>query len=289
MSRPARPSTSQVSSFELLRKAARKVPRSDAEFLLAHLLGCRRHELYSGLGVPTKTARRFHSLAAKARSGAPVQYLTHSAPFLDLDLYVDRRVMIPRPETEELVARALTRLRGPKPAAGRRLLVDFGTGSGCIAIALARSFPDSRVLAVDKSLTALAVARRNVLAYGLERRVKFIHARFLDDPVFARLNGRVDLVISNPPYVPARRLPRLPKRVRDYEPKMSLDGGPKGTNIVAMLLKHGPRLLKPRGLLAMEIDWSHGRFVRRLARSAEIEKDLSGRIRYAFLKGSAST
>jgi release factor glutamine methyltransferase len=280
----------RAGASELLREAARTVSRADAEFLLMHLLKRRRHELYSGARVPPRAVRRFHSLVRKALSGAPVQYLTHSAPFLDLELYVDRRVMIPRPETEELVARALARLRGRQPAAaGPRLLVDYGTGSGCIAVALARSFPESRVLAIDRSLPALAVARRNVRGYGLERRVKLIHARCLNDAVFARLKGRVDLVISNPPYVPAAHLARLPGRVRDHEPKMSLDGGPKGTNIVAMLLAHGPRLLKPRGLLAMEVDWSHGPFVRRLAPSAEVEKDLSGRIRYAFLTRSAST
>jgi release factor glutamine methyltransferase len=269
----------------LLREAAGLVPKTDAEFLLTYLLGVPRHELYIETTIPARTAARFLRLAACVRAGEPVQYLVCSAPFLDFDAYVDRRVLIPRPETEELVTRTLSRLkskgRSPQPEARMRAL-DFGTGSGCIAIALARAVPEMTILAVDASKAALAVAARNVSKHGLGRRIRLALAKNTFTPALARLRGRLDLLITNPPYVPTGRLARLAKNVR-REPRLALDGGPKGANIVAMLLEHGPGLLKPGGLLAMEIDSTQEAIVRALAPLAEVERDLAGRIRYVFL------
>ena len=242
-----------------------------------HLLGLRRHELYAGsVRVPDPVADRFHSLIARVAAGEPPQYVVNSAPFFDFDLYVDGRVLIPRPETEQLVARALER----KPAP--RVVVDFGTGSGCIAIAVARLCPQARVLAVDVSTAALAVAGRNTAAFGLRDRVRLESAAALADPVFAAYEHRVDLLISNPPYVPSGRIPGLEPRVRDHEPMLGLDGGPNGVSILAMLLQRGPALLGAGGLMALEIDESHGPEVRRRLPGIEVEQDLSGRIRFAF-------
>jgi release factor glutamine methyltransferase len=275
----------RIDAAGLLKETSRAIPRPDAEYLLMHLLGARRHELYSELPVPTRTADRFRRLVAHAEAGEPVQYLTRSAPFLDFDVHVDRRVLIPRPETEELVARTLARLKSEaksqKPRAKTRA-VDFGTGSGCIAIALARALPDARVLAVDASRAALAVAAQNVARLGLAGRVRLVQAQSLDDKVLSRLRGRIDLLIANPPYVPTSRLARLSRAVR-REPRLALDGGPKGANIVAMLLTLGPDLLKPGGLLAVEIDSTHEAVVRRLVPNAEVEHDLAGKVRYAFV------
>lgn len=266
-------------SAALLRSTGKQVSRADAEFLLAHLLDVRRHELYLGAQVPPQTVRRFRRMVTVAACGTPVQYLVHSAPFLDLDLHVDRRVLIPRPETEELITRALSRLTAsPLPR-----FLDFGTGSGCIAIALARLVPAARIIAVDASAAALAVARSNARRYRVAGHIRFVHARSLADPQLRRVGGGLDLLIANPPYIPSTRIGRLPVSVRDHEPKLALDGGPKGISIVAMLLEQGPRMVRPGGLLALEIDWSQGRAVRRLAPEAVVERDLSGRTRYAFL------
>jgi release factor glutamine methyltransferase len=262
----------------LLKTAARLIGRSDAEYLLTHLLRAPRHELYLGYPATARTASRFGRLVARARAGEPVQYLVGSAPFFDFEVRVDRRVLIPRPETEELVARTLDRIRaGRKP-----LIVDFGTGSGCIAIALARALPEAAVLAVDASKSALKVAAGNLSKHGLADRIRLAQAREPKDRVLSRLRGRIDLLISNPPYVPKPRLPRLSRTVR-REPRLALDGGPKGASIVAMLFTQGPSLLRRRGLLAVEIDATHEAVVRSLAPDAEIERDLAGRIRYAFL------
>ncbi|MBN2465163.1 protein-(glutamine-N5) methyltransferase, release factor-specific, partial [candidate division WOR-3 bacterium] len=123
---------------------------------------------------------------------------------------------------------------------------------------------------------------RNISKYGLARRIRLAQARSPSDPVLARLRCQLDLLISNPPYVPSPRLTQLDKNVR-REPRLALDGGPKGANIVAMLLEHGPGLLKPGGLLSMEIDATQEAVVRRLSPSADMERDLVGRIRYVFL------
>jgi release factor glutamine methyltransferase len=279
-------------SAALVRAAARRIPQTDAEYLLESLLGRKRHEFYLGIDVPKRIAARFARQVAEAQRGSPVQYLAGSTPFLDFEVRVDRRVLIPRPETEELVLRSLSRRSLPPslhpsiPPSLSPLVLDFGTGSGCIAIAVARLLPRASVIAVDASRAALNVARENVRRLGVARRIRFVQARSLADRQLAQLRGRLDLLISNPPYVPTRRLARLPVSVRDHEPRLALDGGTNGTKIVAMLLEHGPTFLRPDGLMALEIDWSHSRFVRRLARSADIERDLAGRTRYAFLTSS---
>jgi release factor glutamine methyltransferase len=277
---PAPDSAPPPDSRELLRRAAPAIGRAEAEYLLCSLLVVSRHELYEGRPVGPARARRFKLMLARARKHEPVQYITKSAPFLDLDLYVDRRVLIPRPETEELVTRALARV-GQK----RRMnVVDFGTGSGCIAIAVARALPQARVLAIDASPAALEVARRNTRRYRLSDRVKLLKADNFDSAPLRRLKGRVDLLVANPPYVPTGRVRKLSPTVHGFEPLLALDGGPKGVNIVAMLLAQGPTLLRKGGLLAMEIDWSNAAFVRRHSPLAEVERDFSGRNRYVFLK-----
>ncbi len=262
---------------DLLRSALPRISRADAEFLLMSLSRAPRHETWSDRTVPAALARRFRRAVAAVRRGQPPQYAVRSAPFLDLDLYVDRRALIPRPETEGLVERALELCPAP------RLVVDYGTGSGCIAIAVARAVPGCRVIAVDSSRAALLVARRNVRRYRLGRRIRLGLCGSIGDPALRRRAGEVDLLVANPPYIPTARLSRLPDRVR-REPRSALDGGPKGITIVAMLLEQGPALLRPGGLVAVEIDSTHARAVCRLVPAARIERDLAGRNRYAFLE-----
>ena len=285
--------TGRLSAAELVRDAGKSIPTEEAEFILGLLLRKKRHELYSDKAtVPARARRRFAELVLKARDGFPAQYLVHDAPFLDFSVYVDERVLIPRPETEELVLRAASRLGAGKrtPIASRQspiLVVDYGTGSGCIAIALARMFPESRVLAVDSSGAALSVCRRNVRRRGIEARITPVRANSLDHPGISRISGRLDLLISNPPYVPTPRLEKLDPKVRNHEPLSALDGGPKGISILAMLLERGLEMLAAGGLLALEIDASQPRLLLKLAPDAVIERDLAGRPRYLFLKKEA--
>ncbi len=250
------------------------------------LLGVTRHVLYENAMVPAGLRSRFRECVTKVRRGEPVQYACGKAPFLDFELAVNRHVLIPRPETEELVVRAIDRLRRRRSTRpGSRLLaLDFGTGSGCIAIALCRLWPGMRVLAADCSARALVVARHNARRLRVLSRIRFVRTASLTGQLFARYRSRIDLLISNPPYIPSSRLARLGPRVREHEPALALDGGPEGTSIVRMLLDHGPALLAPGGLLALEVDSTHGRFLRRSSPAVEIERDLAGRVRYGFLQ-----
>jgi len=260
----------------LLKQTRGLISRADAEFLLLALLGLPRHELWlTDRPIPTAKRVRFERMVRRVATGEPPQYVTGRAPFLDFELRVDRRVLIPRPETEELVLRALARRPDP------RRVLDFGTGSGCIAIAVARRCPAARVLALDASAPALAVCRRNLLEHRLTGRVRPLRADRLDHSALRR--RRFDLLIANPPYVPTARLARLATRVRSHEPHVALDGGPDGTKILSMLLARGPELLAPGGLLALEIDHSHADALRYRAPGARVERDLAGRDRYLFL------
>ncbi|MFO7650250.1 MAG: HemK/PrmC family methyltransferase [bacterium] len=272
---PARRTTARA----LVQYALPRIDRADAEFLLMSLLEVPRHEAWSDRPVSAVVARRFRLAVAAVKRGLPPQYAVHSAPFLDLDLFVDRRVLIPRPETEGLVQRALELCPAP------RLVVDFGTGSGCIAVAVARTVQDCRVVAVDSSRAALEVARLNITRHKLGRRIRLAQCQGLAAPPLRRLAGKVDLLIANPPYIPTARLARLSDRVR-REPRSALDGGPKGISIVAMLLEQGRSLVRHGGLIAIEVDSTHRNAVRRVAPGARIERDLAGLTRYAFLENN---
>jgi release factor glutamine methyltransferase len=263
---------------DLVRQASQTISRTDAEFLLMSLLDTGRHVLMDKVAASPGLRAGFRRSIDRVRRGEPVQYAAGTAPFLDFAVRVDRRVMIPRPETEELVLRAAGRLEQTGT-----LALDFGTGSGCIAIALCRLRPLMRVIAADCSPDALSVAAANARRLRVASRIRFVQASSVSDAVLARYRGRLDLLISNPPYIPTARLSRLEPVVREHEPLLALDGGPKGTTIVQMLLEQGPELLKPEGLLALEVDSTHARFLRRGAPGIEIEHDLSGRVRYAFL------
>lgn len=264
-------------ALSLLRNVS--ISQEEAEFLLMGIKGLKRHELYlSPVEMSSEDVQRFSELAKRAEAGAPVQYLTHSAPFLDLDLYVDERVFIPRPETEELVLRTAARVRSPKG------ILDYGTGSGCIAIALARIFPEAQIWAVDVSRETLMVAEKNICRYNLFDRIKLFRAERLTELRLVLPANAIDILLANPPYIPSNRLKLLPKKVRDYEPHIALDGGEKGVEVLTMLLREGTAFLAPDGLMALEIDSTQGEFVKELVPGAEIERDLSGQVRYAFIK-----
>ncbi len=269
----------RVTTVAELQRAARLIPREEAEFLLMGLLGLKRHVLYlEGGQMDEQRAQVFRQMVSAAQKGVPVQYLVNQAPFLDLELYVDERVFIPRPETEELVLRAAARVKKTG------VIVDYGTGSGCIAIALARIFPEAEVWAVDISSQALAVAAKNVRRYRLSNRVRLVQMGKLSDDKLDAVRGRVELLISNPPYIPNERRDRLPVRVRDYEPRISLDGGFLGVEVVKMLITEGVELLAPGGVLALEIDHTQGEYVQGLLPAAEVEQDLWGKMRYVFYR-----
>jgi release factor glutamine methyltransferase len=223
-------------------------PRLDAEVLLADVLGCERIALYTRYDEEAgeESRQRYRALIRRRVEGCPVAYLVGRKEFFSLRFEVGPAVLIPRPDTECVVIECLRLLRG----IAEPTMVDVGTGSGAIAIAVAKQHEGVRVTATDVSTDALAVAQRNAARHDVVDR-----SRFVQSDVLAALGAeeRFDLIASNPPYIPTEELARLPIGVRDYEPRQALDGGPGGFVIFDRLVDQAPRHLKPGGWLVVEI------------------------------------
>ena len=223
----------------------------EAEVLLRHAAALSREELLArpSVRVPDRAAASYADLVARRAAGVPVAYLVGRREFFGLDLVVDDRVMIPRPETERLVEASVDALRDrPDP-----LVVDVGTGSGAIAIALARMLPRARVLATDVSPGALEVARKNAERCGVAHRIAWAQGAGLEPLASLGIDGNVDAVVSNPPYIPTSEIPRLQREVREHEPAVALDGGPDGLRVLREVVAGAARYLAPGGVLALEV------------------------------------
>jgi release factor glutamine methyltransferase len=245
--------------------------RATAEALLQYFLGTDRAGLYARAeGLDTRTAKLFGRALCHRCHGVPLQYLTGEQQFFDLVLGVAPGVFVPRPETEGLVERALEVL----PEGG--LVVDVGTGTAAIALAIKRFRPDTRVVAVDRSEEAVAVARANTSRHALD--VEVLEGDLLS-PLPSELRGRVDLVVSNPPYVSREEYDALPPEVR-AEPYEALVGG---TDVHRRLAEDAPGWLRPGGWLVMEIGATQGdeatALLERRFASVEVLLDLAGRRR----------
>jgi release factor glutamine methyltransferase len=256
--------------------------RIDVEQLLAHALKLRRLDLYLHFDRPLTEGELevFKPLLLERAERRPLQYILGRAAFRELDLVVDERVLIPRPETEELVEAVLTRTR----EWGREGLeaVDIGTGSGAIALSLAQEGPFRRVTATDRSSEALRVARENATRHGLEGRV-----RFLEGDLYEALppGERVDVVVSNPPYVSREEMGGLAPEIRLWEPHLALDAGEGGLTVLHRLVDGASGVLRPGGILALEIGSGQAQAMVERIRSREgweapvVLRDLSGRDR----------
>jgi release factor glutamine methyltransferase len=223
-------------------------PLLDAQVLLAHALGCRRIELYTRYEeqVPEAARARFRELIQRRVAGCPVAYLVGRKEFFSLEFEVNGDVLIPRPDTETVVDTCL-RLAKEMPAPA---IVDIGTGSGAIPVALAKQHLGAVLTATDISTKALDVAKRNAAKHGVDERI-----RFLAGDLFAPIpeGESFDFILSNPPYIPTADIARLAPGVRDYEPRQALNGGPDGFAVFDRLVAEAPRHLKAGGYLIVEI------------------------------------
>lgn len=251
-------------------------PRLDAELLAAHAFGLTRVHLYTQFDRPLLPAElaSFRELVKRRQAGEPVAYITGRKEFWSLDLAVDRRVLIPRPDTETAVEEGLERLK-ERTAETPARIADVGTGSGAIALALAKNHPGAAVFASDVSPDALAVARANAERLGLA-------VTFLEGSLAEPLRGcdRFDLIVANLPYVRADDIPRLSPEVRS-EPLLALDGGADGLDLVRALVAAAPEVLVPGGALVLEIGESQAEATAALCRAAglqnvRIRADLGG-------------
>ena len=238
-------------------------PRLDAEVLLAHALGGNRTELYlRDSPAPHQRDAFCHALKRRARR-EPVAYITGVQEFWSLEFTVNRHVLIPRPETERVVELGLE-LLGSCPAPR---ILDLGTGSGCIAVALASQLSQARVWACDVSAEALAVARTNAAAHNVTGRMTFMQTDMRQR--LSTVQAEFDLIVSNPPYIAGPEFAALQAEVRDWEPRLALDGGKDGLDFYRRLLQDCPVQLRPGGWLVMEIGSTQSEAVMRVARSQD--------------------
>jgi release factor glutamine methyltransferase len=254
----------------------------DAELLLAHAIGVERARLLVLDDVTDQDAARFGALLAQRADRVPLQHLTGRAPFRFLELTVGPGVFVPRPETEQLAGWALERLAG----AGEPVVVDLGAGSGALALSIAHEHPGSRVTAVERDAGAIEWTRHNAAARSAagDTPVEVIAGDMTDAALLRELDGTVDLVVSNPPYVPDGA--RVPREVADHDPPLALWGGPDGLDVVRGLLVTAARLLRPGGWLGIEHADQQGAALPALVRAhgaftdVEDHPDLAGRPRF---------
>ena len=305
---------------EFLQKHGSDSPRLDAEVLLAHARGCERIALYTAFGeeVGEEIRARFRELVKKRAEGMPVAYLVGKKEFFSLSFKVTPDVLVPRPESEHVVMAALdvlgaagpkSKVQSPKsdqePEVGgqksevrsqesaevpnlkteiRNLksIADVGTGSGCIAIAIAKHAPQARLVATDTSAAALSVARENAQAHHVADRIEFREGDLLS---MLPAQRQFDLVVSNPPYVGTSEQATLAPQVRQHEPHSALFGGERGTETIARLIPQAAERLKPGGWLILEVSpLVADAVVQLIAASGAFEpptgsKDLAGLVR----------
>jgi release factor glutamine methyltransferase len=266
---------------EFLQGKGVESPRLNAELLVGHALGLKRMQLYLQferlLGEAELATIR--PLVRRRGLREPLQYVVGETDFSGLKLKVDRRSLIPRPETELLVELTV----GRQAAAPARVL-DLGTGSGAIALALARVWPAAKVTAVDLSPPALALARENAEATGLAANVTFVESDWFDR---IPADERFDLIVGNPPYLSAQETAEATPEVREFEPMLALTSGADGRGALRTILRDAPRFLVRGGLLALETGVSQHEELIRLAgeqgfTGIESAKDLTGRDRFLF-------
>ena len=256
--------------------------RLDAEVLLAHALATTRLNLYVHYDEPVdaEVLSRYRELVSRRARREPLKYILGRTEFLSLPLVVDRRVLIPRPETELLAERAIELLRRELPP-GPKTVVDVGTGSGAIAVAVAKNMPDVVVHATDTSADALELAEKNARELGVQGQVVFQHGD-LFEPV-CELAGQVHLVTSNPPYVAESDFAGLAPELR-YEPRQAVVSGATGLEVIEKLVRAAPDMLMPLGVLLCEIGADQAPEVKRLAEGTEAYSSVTLRQDYANIE-----
>ncbi len=266
----------------------RRVPeaKASAEFIMADVLGTGRGVMWTQARheLTAKQARHFWTCIRERSKRVPLAYILGHQPFLGIRIDVTRDSLIPRPETEELVLECERLLKTSQAAAPK--ILEIGTGTGCIAIALAQLIPTATVFATDVSDKALALAQKNAVANHVSNRIRFVREDLFSDK--QGLRGWADLIVSNPPYIPTRDLETLEPEVQ-CEPRLALDGGKDGLDAIRAIIGNAPKLLKAGGFIALEIESRQGEAASKLLAFAGftavyLKKDVSGHDRFAIGK-----
>lgn len=265
-------------------------PRTNAELLLGAVLNSRKIDLYLNRDriLTPDEINKFNRFVQERLAGKPVQYIIGSTEFFSLEFKVNPSVLIPRPETETLVEVVLEKLKGidqPK-------IVDIGTGSGAIAISLAKNLAGSFIFATDISPEALALAKENAQKHGVEDRIEFLCGDLFEPLMGRNLEGKIDCIVSNPPYVSQVEFNNLPKEVRDFEPMIALKMEGDGTLFHGIIIQKSLDYLSSKAILTLEVGLGQAGKVANLILSqgcfeqVEIKKDLGGIERIVFARRS---
>ena len=270
---------------DYFKKQGREWPNLEAEILLAHSLGLKRIELYTRHETILKPEElaKFKELIKRRSQNEPIAYITGNQPFMSLNFIVNRSVLIPRPETEQLVAVAIDTIKSSPVPRHPSLIADIGTGSGAIAVTIAKFVKDVKIIGIDTSEEALKIARQNAEQHQVTDRCEFRHG-----DLFEPIQEKFDLILSNPPYIPTAVIDTLAVDVKDWEPRQALDGGEDGLTYIRKIINEAPDHLKPGGLLLIEIGFDQGDKAKSIAetirkyKEIKIIKDLSGKDRILF-------
>jgi release factor glutamine methyltransferase len=237
---------------DYLKQHGSESPRLEAEVLLAHARGCKRVDLYTSFGEPADETLRtkFRALVKRRAEGVPFAYLVGKREFYSLDFRVTPDVLIPRPETEFLVIALLDLIKAMPAGSEAIRIADVGTGSGIIALSVAKHAPRVRATAIDVNPAALAIAQENAEQLGVSERVVFV-----ESDLFAALPAErtFDFIASNPPYITTEEFAALSPEVRNHEPQLALVAGANGTSVIERLLPQAAERLRPGGTLLLEI------------------------------------
>ncbi len=264
---------------QILKKGKISSPEVNAELLLSHVINKPKLELYlnGNQFLTRKQEREYNKLIQERVKGRPLQYILGETEFYGLKLKVNKNVLIPRPETEILVENVINFFKDRKE---KLQIIDWGTGSGNIAIALAKNL-NCFVCALDISKSALKIAKKNAVLNDVSSRVKFLHGdnfRKMDK----KLKGKIDVIVSNPPYVKKTDFKKLPQEIKNFEPKVALLSPQNGLFYLHKIIKAAKLFLKPSGLMALEIALGQATKVVKLMEKEEIfeniqvKKDLAG-------------
>lgn len=265
---------------ELVRAVSEQleIDRNEAELVVASLLSRPRFKLYMNEDLDEAERAILWSRVMQLRQGVPLEYITRRVQFRDLTLCIQPGVFIPRLETEHFVE-LIPSVMQQNP----RKILEIGTGCGAIAVALARVYPDAVIIATDISAAAINSAFRNVDRMHLGQQINIVQC-----DTYAGIRGEFDLIVSNPPYVPSKRVPLLPRSVRDFEPIAALDGGEQGVGFITRLIIESSAYLSKTGVIALEIDEESVSVLRNLLvsngfGSFRFAKDLFNKYRYLFV------
>ena len=273
----------------LLREGVRRMgsreylnPTLDSVLLLSYLLNVDKIYIYThgGEEVSSEIVDKFFSLVEKRREGYPMNYILKEKEFMGLKFYIEEGVLIPRPDTEILVEYILNMIE-EKFGSSPLNIVDIGAGSGCISLSLAWYIKNAFVYSIDIDDKALKVTGENIKRLGLSSKVKLLKSDLFEGIKSLQLEGKIDIIVSNPPYIPPKVIETLQPEVKDYEPRRALDGGEDGLDYYRRIIPDSKVYLKDNGIVAFEIGFDQGEDVRNIFlregfSKVDILKDLQG-------------